>query len=118
MKINCECGCQILDIADNQSTKALYIPDKAWNGFWDAIDDAIEKSGPTPEDKEKAVMSVRQMSLFRTMWQCPECGQLFIDDQDCKVHTFKPISEPINKAIPKRKPTSAIFEWAFSTTDS
>ena len=107
MKINCECGCRIIDSTDGHSTKGHLIPDKDWNRFWDAIDDAIVKSGRTPKDKEKAAMDLRQMSLFRTMWQCPECGQLFIDDQNYELNIFNPTTDSTSKEILNRTEPSS-----------
>lgn len=53
MKFLCECGHPIYDQTDYLPYKAHVISDQDWFNFLDTIDDAIEKTGPTPEDKEK-----------------------------------------------------------------
>jgi len=99
MKIKCPCGNLIPDNTDALPTKAHYIPDKYWFSFLDSIDEAIEKSGPSPKDKEKACMGIRKANQHRMMWQCYECGRIFIDDENYELQIFKPESQETNKKI-------------------
>lgn len=84
------CNRSMSDNSDSLYYKARYIPDAAWDSFWDEIDAAIEQSGPSAREKEEACMKLRNLSLFRSMFQCPDCGNLIAEDSDRKHHEFKP----------------------------
>ena len=90
MKIQCPCGHTIPDGGENSPTKGHLIPDTLWSAFWDAIDKAIEDSGPSQADKEAACMSLRHMKLARTMWQCPACGRLFANTPSDRLEVYAP----------------------------
>jgi hypothetical protein len=85
MKFGCQCGRTIYDILDGVSYKAHCIRDRDWNALWNAIDDAVEKSGPTAQEKEAACVGLRVPHLSLAMFQCPYCG---------RVHIFKRMSIP------------------------
>ena len=99
MKIECRCGALIFDSTDNLPDKAHFVPDKSWNRLWENIDAAIEKSGPSPDEKEAACMELRSSKYFRTMWQCGACGRLYIDDEQNELHVFEPESLSTSKRI-------------------
>jgi hypothetical protein len=101
MKIHCDCGNIISDSTDNIKYKGRMIPDKNWDDFWDSIDFAIEKSGPSEKEKETACMQLRKQNIFRTMWECTNCGKLFIDDQNYKLKTYSPDSKKYNEILDK-----------------
>lgn len=82
MKINCSCGHVIVDSTDYLPTKGHLVADTDYFHFWDAIDDAIEKSGPTAKEKEKAAMQLRQMNVFKTFWECSNCGKLYTNGKN------------------------------------
>ena len=90
MRFECQCGHTIHDISDGHYYKAYLIPDKKWVPFWDAIDVAIEKSGPTPKDKEKACMELRKKQYSRPIYQCPSCARIYITDINNELVVFKP----------------------------
>ena len=90
MWFECKCGQVIKDISDAHYYKACYISDKNWFPFWDAIDEAIEKSGATPQDKEKACMELRKKRIYKTMYQCFNCGRLYINDKNNELVCFSP----------------------------
>jgi len=100
MKIACECGSLLHDGADNLPHKAHLIPDREWNRFWDAIDDAVEKSGPTANEKEVACMRLRSQSFgHRRLWQCPACGRLYIEDIQGTLQCFQPASTSVPRNL-------------------
>jgi hypothetical protein len=100
MKIGCECGFTIQDGTDNLPHKAHLLPDQEWDAFWIAIDNAIEKSGPSPKEKESACMQLRTRSFgHRLMWQCPQCGRLYIDDAQNNLQCFEPASSSVPKGM-------------------
>ncbi|WP_106401705.1 hypothetical protein [Actinocorallia populi] len=78
MKIRCACGGVIIDNTDFLPGKAYLIADQDW-------EDAIG-----PESGETARQRLRDWS--RPMWQCQECGSLYIDDREGNVHCFRPAS--------------------------
>ncbi|MEZ6142418.1 MAG: hypothetical protein R3B84_17810 [Zavarzinella sp.] len=55
MKIYCECGTTIHDASDCIKYKAHFIPDEVMNKLMEAIDEAIEKSGPTAKGVQPVI---------------------------------------------------------------
>ena len=80
-EIECECGYRIYNKTDNLPFKAKYIPDTLWDSFWDLIDYAIEKTADDPAEKDIACMSLRYLDYFRDIFQCLNCGQIYIEDE-------------------------------------
>ena len=84
-QIECTCGFTITDKADGAAFKARYIPDMLWDDLWTKIDHAIEK---TPNDvihKEVARMSLRYLDYFRSIFQCPHCGEFYIENENREI---------------------------------
>lgn len=90
MKISCACGGVIVDSTDNLSYKGHLISDQDWEDLMDAMDRAIEQSGPSAEEKEHAAMHMRRLlsKLERTIYQCTECGALIVDKVDGGLERF------------------------------
>ena len=95
MKYDCPCGHLIYDGPDENPDLAHLIPDQDWFRLLDAIDAAVEGSHPTAKDRDAACMSVRRLigDLSRPVWQCPECGRLWIADLECRRQEFAPVSK-------------------------
>ena len=81
MKIQCRCGARIVDQSDGLSDKAYLLPDEGFFELLDAITNAVRFSGPSGADKEAAADAVRELviNLTRCIYQCVECGRLYID---------------------------------------
>lgn len=107
MKIKCICGYLISDNTDCLSTKGHLIPDKLWNEFWENVDDAIEKSGPTVKEKEAACMKLRYLKVSRLMWQYPECGKLYIADENGNLNSYMPVEKASKKILDSAAQTDA-----------
>ncbi|HEX2204787.1 MAG TPA: hypothetical protein VHG91_15875 [Longimicrobium sp.] len=90
MKIQCPCGHEVSDGGDALPNKAHFIADQEWDAFWDAVDAAVERSGPSPRAREAAVMRLRGLGLFRQAWQRSQCGRLLLDDTPTTVRVFTP----------------------------
>ena len=90
MKILCKCGEIIYDQTDYLPNKGYIIADQDWFDFLDAIDIAIEKSGPTPLEKEKACMQIRNLTskLSKPIYQCQKCGSLFVFNDNRELETY------------------------------
>lgn len=99
----CDCGgSQFITSTDNLSYMAHYVPDQEFDAFSDAVDAAIEKSGPTPRDKDAACMAWRNHPLL-CIWQCYACGSVFIQARDGTIHRFVPASDAVPKQLFKRR---------------
>lgn len=101
MNFRCECGQRIHDNTDYLSYKGYLMSDQDQFDLLDEIDDAIEKSGPSASDKEEAAMRIRSLTstLFKTVYQCPNCGNLFIDnDHDRSLEMFRGANQ-VNKNL-------------------
>ena len=79
MKICCDCGHIIVDSTDNLPFKGRYLSDVNWESFWNAIDKAIESPSDTDKEREERCMNLRKMNLFSTMYECQNCGALYIN---------------------------------------
>jgi hypothetical protein len=107
VKIGCHCGAQIVDQSDNLPHKGHLIPDQAWFATFDAIDDEV--IDPVAEErlsKEAAYHHARRIicRFARLMWQCRECGRLYIDDLDGQLRCFVPEGEPAAREILRTRP--------------
>ncbi|MFP4978033.1 hypothetical protein ACE6ED_21685 [Paenibacillus sp. CN-4] len=100
MNFRCECGQRIHDNTDYLSYKGYLIADQDQFDLLDEIDDAIEKSGPSPEEKEEAAMRVRSLvsDLFKTVYQCTNCGNMFFDTDTSRLEMFRGANQ-INKNL-------------------
>ncbi|HEX8696367.1 MAG TPA: hypothetical protein VF746_28370 [Longimicrobium sp.] len=90
MKIQCACGYLISDGGDALPHKAHFIADQDWEAFWNEVDAAVERSGPSARAKEAACMRLRSLGMFRQAWQCSSCGRLWVDDASHTAHPFAP----------------------------
>ncbi|MDB5337899.1 MAG: hypothetical protein JWN70_3518 [Planctomycetaceae bacterium] len=106
MKINCHCGATIPDLTDGQPHKAHFIPDQDWWELREAIDSAIEKSGPSPRQKEAACMQLSTLlsRLSRQAWQCLDCGRVYLEQHDRSLQEFMPGSEAVTKELFRSRP--------------
>jgi hypothetical protein len=101
----CDCDAHsFLDSIDNRSYAARYIPDQDYDEFSTLVDDAIEKSGPTPSDKDAACMAWRRGYWMPMLWQCPACGSLYVEAADAELYRFTPASPDVPKRLLGRRP--------------
>lgn len=101
MKISCQCGGLISDTTDYLPYKAHVISDQDWFGISEAIDEAIEQTGPSPGEKEAACMRIRGLlgKLSRSAWQCSACGSIHIDDPNYRLWHFAPDTDEMPKDL-------------------
>jgi len=99
MKIRCDCGEPVHDAAS--AGRARYVRALDWDGLLEAIDAAIESSGPSAAEKAAACQRVRTRltSLSRPMWQCRACQRLHLDDQHDVLHGFVPRDGRASRAL-------------------
>jgi len=102
MKIGCYCGATISDSTDYLSHKAHLTPDQDVYGVWDGVDDEVIDPVATgkllPKDAYMVSRRIIQ-SPTRLMWQCYQCGRLYIDGPDGSLHCFVPENEETEKRI-------------------
>jgi hypothetical protein len=103
MKIKCSCDNIIFDSTDFLRNKGYLISDIQWSGFWDSIDEAIETSGSSAKDKEEACMKLRKLNLFKSLWECNNCGKLFIDGKNGDLIAYSSDNKNYNKILDKKK---------------
>jgi hypothetical protein len=93
MKIGCHCGAVIFDQTDDLAHKGHLIPDQNWFETYDAMDaEVIDRLAAGEISKEDAYMQARRViSRFaRTVYECRECGRLYIDDRHRDLQCYTP----------------------------
>ncbi|MBP1967558.1 hypothetical protein [Paenibacillus aceris] len=101
MKINCRCGSLIIDQTDYHSNKGYIISDQDYFDLLEIIDNAIEKSGPTPKDKERAVMGIRSLigGFQKNVYQCFSCGRIYISTKGNELKEFTAVEHSQGSSI-------------------
>jgi len=108
MKIGCYCGATIFDQTDDLPHKGHFIPDQEWFATYDGMDNEVIV--PLTEgaiDMEKAFhLSRRVISrASRLMYQCSECGRLYMDDNSGVLHCYVPSDDATSKEILRSRGT-------------
>jgi hypothetical protein len=93
MKIDCHCGAIIIDQTDYLPHKGHLIPDQEWFAIYDAIDEKV--IAPLVGGRLDKETAYRRACFFisnsaRLMYQCRECGRLYIDDGQAKLQCYLP----------------------------
>jgi hypothetical protein len=95
----CVCGgFRFLGSADDRPYAAHFLPEQQWYPFWDAVDAAVESSGPSAREKADACMALRAWPA-RSLWQCPRCGALYVEDPQGGTHRFLPESDAVPREL-------------------
>ena len=85
MNFACRCGYCFYDGSDNLSFKAHILADEDWNEFVGYLEDAEKPH------TEKIENMGRSLDLLeRCIYQCPECGRLFLESADGSLTMFTP----------------------------
>jgi hypothetical protein len=79
--------------------------DQSHDEFSGLVDRAIEESGPTPREKGDACMAWRRFRMPMA-WQCPTCGDLFVESENGALHRFQPASADVPKRLFARSRSS------------
>lgn len=97
MHFYCRCGYRISDTTDFISYKARIIADQDWDDFLDRIVEAIESC---ETDREKVVDDFysNTLGVEKAMYQCPDCGRIFIDGEGNSLYSFG-AEEPVKKDL-------------------
>jgi len=103
MKIKCSCDNIIFDSTDYIRNKGYLISDTQWFHFWNSIDEAIEKSESSTLDKEESSMKLRKLNLFKTLWECKNCGKLFVDGKNGNLISYSSDNTKYNRILDKKE---------------
>ncbi len=104
MKIKCSCNNLIVDQTDYLKNKGYIISDTQWGDFWDLIDNEIENPKTTKIERENSCMKVRELNVFKGIWECSNCGNLYIDgNKKGELLIYLPESREYNRALDKKK---------------
>lgn len=102
MWFECRCGERISDTTDCLRHKGHLTPDQDLYVVWDGMDEQIidrVASGQLPVKDAYMVSRNIMSSPTRTMYQCFQCGRLYIDGADGNRHCFVPESDRTDKGI-------------------
>jgi hypothetical protein len=101
MKIHCPCGAIISDSTDGLPRKGHLIPDQEWGPMCTALEKVIEDAMARRLGAEAAFMQIHLLlgDASRLVYQCRDCGRLFVDDRQHKTHMYQPSSEETSKEI-------------------
>lgn len=102
MKIGCECGAVIVDQSDSLPHKASFIPDQDLFNVFDSLDKEIVERLATGElSPDEAYRNLRTIinKASRSMYQCRECGRLYLDDRTRTLHSYLPADEVTQREI-------------------
>ncbi len=98
MRFGCKCGNIIRDTTDFLSYKADILASQDEEDFCEGMESLV-----TDESLSKVVCMNKLMSLYthyamRSIYQCSECGRLYVEDPEGKLHCFVP-EEHTNKEL-------------------
>ncbi|SFI39638.1 ubiquitin family protein [Planctomicrobium piriforme] len=101
MKITCHCGRLIPDQTDGLPQKAHVIPDQNWNQTWEQIDKVLRHLAGRKTSEEAAAMQLRRIvsRVTRIAYQCPDCGRLYLNDEQGKLHSYVPHDDGTSRTI-------------------
>ena len=101
MKIRCHCGALIADNTDHLPHKAHLIPDQEWFPVFDAIDAVVADVAAGRSDADSAQTSFRRIlgSAARPVYQCQQCGRLFVLDRKNQFFPFAPTEADSDREI-------------------
>lgn len=95
----CGCGRRISDTTDRLPYKACFLANEDEIDYCDALEQLIKDENLSAEEKAmRAAVTLQVRYLCRCIYQCPDCGRLFVDDHDYKLHSFVP-EEPVDKHL-------------------
>lgn len=100
MHFYCNCGNRISDTSDFLSYKGYLLADQDEEDYYDAIEQEIKNEKITKDEcVSNIVINLGVDYLGRALYQCKDCGRLFIEDESGEnFYTFVPEGE-INKHV-------------------
>lgn len=89
MKIKCTCNHTIIDGAEDNPNKFYLIGSSTLNDFWEKIDESLKIVKDHPGREEAQAMKLRRETLFQPVWQCQNCGRLWVNQPDNQLTAYR-----------------------------
>lgn len=94
MHFYCTCGNRISDTTDFLSYKAAIMANQDEQDFFDEIEKEIKDEQITREEcVDRVLLQHTGKYLNRNMYQCSQCGRLYVEDATYNFHVFAPEGE-------------------------
>ncbi len=92
----CKCGHVMIDRTDSLPYKGRLLADQDWSWFLESLSRFAEsvKLAKRKVQPQHADQLVRRC---RHVYQCPECGRLYLQDSGNQYHAFLPEGDSPNK---------------------
>lgn len=104
MKLQCPCGSIISDSTDGLPCKAHLIPDQDWVPLCISLEKVVADAVSRRMELENAFMQIHLLLASRLVYQCQDCGRLFVDDNQHNSHIYTPSSDGTCKEILRSRP--------------
>ena len=78
MHFYCKCGCRISDTTDYLPYKGYLVADQDWFDIWDKLNELVLSEAA---DREKQFDELFFSDMSRTVYQCPQCGNLYLEGE-------------------------------------
>lgn len=102
MKFNCHCGALLIDQSDALPHKAYLIADQDWFTVLDGLDEQVidplsvgKISGDAAAHRARTILT----GMKRSLYQCRDCGRIYINDTHGDLHCYAPQSETTSREI-------------------
>jgi len=82
--------------------KASFIPDQDLHPVFDSLDqEIVDRLASGELSKDEAYWNLRMIinKASRSMYQCRECGRLYLDDRSRTLHSYLPADEATQREI-------------------
>ena len=101
MKLKCNCGNTIYDGTDSLPHKGYILADEDLFPTFDKLDRLLDRVGNRGCVSDEDYMDARRSHpKTRQIYQCPDCGRIFIWDKTVEgAFSFKPEDGDVNKHL-------------------
>ena len=90
MHFLCRCGNRIYDTTDYISYKAYILSDQDCFDYTDEIERYVADKALDADACMNHIMHIDVEYMWRKIYQCSQCGRIFIEDKSGGLHSFAP----------------------------
>lgn len=91
MHFYCKCGKRISDTTDGLSYKASFLANQDEGDLFDQIEECVKNENLSREKcLDQILLGVLGHYMGRCIYQCLDCGRIYIDDASGNLHSFLP----------------------------
>ena len=102
MKFRCKCDHIIVDQTDDIPYKAYIYPDQSMNALFNTIDEIFENKKPDDHfEYDRLTNPILHPKGLRNIYQCPECGMIWISNSSGRLYGFIPESDQVPRQLLK-----------------